>query len=94
MMADVIAFVLVFIGVFFYKLFKTENVRKAMIYALTLTAGAVFLVWLNISGLFLVLGLICLIFGGDRKRPGYPYSARAGQLRAWHTIHRFKSWHK
>ena len=94
MMTDTAAFLLLLICLFLYKLVKTENVREAMTYSLLLIAGAVLLIWFKIADLLFVLGLVCLIFSGDGKRPGYPYSARAGQLRAWHAIHQFKRRYK
>lgn len=89
-MTCVIVFILLFFPILLYESRKTGITEKNILKAAGITAAGFIPLILGISGLAIIIAIFGIIGSGDGKRPGYPYSARAGQLRAMHTIRNFR----
>ena len=83
----VVIFIIVMTISFFIAAVKYQSFKIATIYVLATSTAIILLMEVGILPVFLFWSLLFIfLFSAEGKRPGYPYSARASQLRAWRSL--------
>ena len=86
-MPEIIAGIISIFGFIVYQSVKARNVKKGLFMTLIILLLGVLLKLAGILSGVVFLVVLARLYRRE-KRPGYPYSARAGQIRAWHSLHK------